>query len=219
MQPRRAWTASTPIFGRVTSGMDVVQEAEARRHAQEGFREVVSVGCSGQQLHHPLQLRIPLDELRPGTRRPAPVRAALSGSRRWPPISPRNGCWRRDTPSSPRATAALAASANGCSSSARVQVVVAILRRLVLPPLRGVAAVQPQIVEAPDVRQQRLPDRGLELRLVDLRQRRLVCSLSRSAVSDGCRRSSCDAAARRRPGSRETPSAATRGSRATPDRS
>src|SRR5258705_7245155 len=49
-----------------------------------------------------------------------------------------------------------------------VEVVVPILALVVLPPLRGVPAMQAHVVEARDVWQIVLPDGEAELRLVDL---------------------------------------------------
>ena len=94
----RASTASTPSSARSSSGMDVVEEDAEGRHSQEGFREGVSSGCSAGASPAPSDPGT-LDELCAGIRPAASVRAASSGSPRWPPTWPRSGCWRRDTPS------------------------------------------------------------------------------------------------------------------------
>ena len=98
IQPRPGLDGKYTIFGQVTSGMDVVEEAEEGRHPQEGFREGVSSGCSGRSFTSPFRSGTPR-RIRRGIRPPASVRAASSESRRWPPTWPRSGCWRRDTPS------------------------------------------------------------------------------------------------------------------------
>ena len=82
----------------------------------------------------------------------------------------------------------------------RVEIVVAILRGVVRPPLRGVPAVQPHVVEARHVRQPVLADRKSELGLVDLRPRRAKGVQQRERLGD-VRRSSCCVAAPRRPDS------------------
>ena len=91
--------AKYTVFGRVINGMDVADRIRKGGRAQEGFSE----GVDRQDLHDPFQVRVALDHLLGVFARQHPVRAGASGSRRWPPTSPRNDCWRRDTPSSPRA--------------------------------------------------------------------------------------------------------------------
>ena len=113
---------------------------------------------------------------------------------------------------------ARAASANGCSSAARVQVVVAILGLVVVPPLRGVPAVQPHVEERRrPVRVEPREDpagSSSELRLVDLHPGGAVPGAAARA-SRPPRRSRCGGAARPRA---DSPSSAVeqprRGSRA-----